>query len=368
MKNNTNTAIGAILSLMVLTVACSKNQSETGSNEGTLTKQEKTSAITVPTTIDNWHPGHYVLLNDGDAINTTTIPTGFRGAQRKYYWKDLESTQGNYDFSKILADLDAISAMSQKYLVVQITTKAFGLGATSVPDYVKNHVPSPGKYKWVYKTSSGSLDPVVWDDEVSTRIKALHTALGNALKFKARIEAVVISESALSSNIEANPQDSVKHYTPMDHYKGLNDQMNTLRSVLTTKVIIQYTNFPINILADLVLNEETNGIGLGGPDINPSFPGLNGPGGAYSFYTFERAAKIPFGAAVQYTTYIDTTYDSVKSLYDFGKTNLNLHYIFWQNRGGGYFATVTRLVYNVTNAGQWPAGGLNATKPNCYTP
>jgi len=364
MKNNTNTAIGAILSLMVLTVACSKNQSETGSNEGALTKQEKTSAITVPTTIDNWHPGHYVLLNDGDVINTSTIPTGFRGAQKKYLWKDLESTQGNYDFSSILADLTAISAMGQKYLVVQIQTKAFGAGVTSVPDYIKNHAPS----KWVYTTSSGSLDPVVWDDAVSTRIKALYTALGNALKFKTRIEAVVIPESALSSNIEAYPQLGVKPYTSVAHYQGLNEQMNTLRSVLSNKVIIQYINFPINILSDLVLNEETNGIGLGGPDISASFPGLNGPGGAYSFYTASRATHIPFGAAVQYPDYIDTTYASVQSIYNFGKTNLNLHYIFWQNRGGGYFATVTRLVYNVTNAGQWPAGGLNATKPNCYTP
>ncbi len=359
MKNNTNIAIGAILSLMVLTVACGKNQSET-------VNKTQPNRIIVPTTIDGWHPGHYVLLNDGDPINTSTIPIGFRGAQRKYLWKDIESTQGNYDFSRILADLNAISTMDQKYLVVQIQTKAFGVGVTAVPDYVKNHVPSPNKYKWVYTTSTGSLDPVVWDDEVSARIKALYTALGNALKYKTRGEAVVIPESALSSNIEAYPQLGVKPYTSVAHYQGLNEQMNTLRSVLSNKVINQYTNFPINILANLVANEETNGIGLGGPDISASSPGLNGPGGAYSFYTASRATHIPFGAAVQYPDYIDPSYASVQSIYNFGKTNLNLHYIFWQNRGGGYFASVAALVADLT--GTDPVGGLNANKPDCYTP
>lgn len=364
MKKQIFLTIGASLSLMVF--SCQKSGTQAGQQLGIAADNspKKLETITVPTTVTNWHPGHYSLLGDGDAINTTNVPSGFRGVQKKYLWKDLESTQGTYDFSSIITDLQSVSALSQKFLVVQIQTKAFGTSETAVPNYVLNHT-SP--HKWVYTTSTGSLNPVYWDTDVSARIQALYTAMGNALNGRAKLEAVIISETALSSDIDKNDQTGVVHYTDTGYQNGLNAQMNALRDAFPNQVVIQYTNYK-PILASVVGNEDTNGIGLGGPDINASTPGLNGPGGAYSYYTTSRAAHIPLGAAVQYADYISPTYASVNSIYTFAKNTLHLHYMFWLNRGGGYFTQATALVQDLTNPslGGDVAGGLIATKPNCY--
>ena len=314
-----------------------------------------------------WHPGHYMMVKTA-ATQKEYVHPSFLGIQKFYYWKNLEPAQGRYDFSEIKSDL-AFLGKHGKRLVIQIQTKAFGEGANVAPACLKNPEFGGG----LYKTTTGSYNPVIWNDKVNARLLALYRALGKEFNSDPYLEAVVIPETAPSSSIaRGTPQPGVEPFTIRKFVDALKIGMKTLKDAFLNTVVIQYTNFPPEALQELTDYQKEIGVGLGGPDIRPYDTGLSGSSkGVYRFYP-QLSGIVPLGTAVQSEDYVRKTRKGpldptpVNEIYEFGRDKLHLNYIFWLDKPR-YFDKVEAMMKS-----PWfpkdPAGGLDARCPKTIAP
>src|SRR5512135_1075856 len=87
-----------------------------------------------------YHPGHYVVLLKAQADHRTMLATlkpGVVGFVKRYTWRSLEPTPGNYDFSEIRDDL-AWTAAYGMHLIVLIEDKTFD-SERSTPAYLDTY-------------------------------------------------------------------------------------------------------------------------------------------------------------------------------------------------------------------------------------
>ena len=74
-----------------------------------------------------YNPGHYVALlrsQDSHAYMAASLKPGVKGLMKRYSWKSLEPTPGDYNFSEIQSDLHWAAAYGVR-LVVMIEDKTF---------------------------------------------------------------------------------------------------------------------------------------------------------------------------------------------------------------------------------------------------
>lgn len=342
---------------IVLNSSCDVSQNITSKNN---LKNDAISTV-------KWNPGHYSLA-DEKTPREEYIHSNFLGLQKKYPWKLLEPKKGVYDFSIIHSDLKYLQNHGKR-LVIQLQTKDFGQDAINAPEYLKDEEFNGG----LYRTSTGSLNPVLWNHKVGDRIESLYKALGKEFDSEPFVEAIVIPETAISSDIQMIDQKGIEKYTPEKYATALKQQMKVMKDAFPTTVVIQFTNFPKEVLGELTSFQKENGIGLGGPDINLYSRGLIDPiSGVYLYYD-NLAGYVPLGSAVQSQDY---TYDkperydgivekpSVEQIYEFGRDRLHLNYIFWLIKPG-YFDKVVTMMNN-PDFPKDVSGGLNVTLPSCY--
>jgi hypothetical protein len=361
-------------------------------------------------TFPNWHPGHYLLAQenasltisggDYDSLLRETASDGtllFRGIQQKYDWKDLEPTKDNYDFSQISDDLSHLQNMTDANgnslhlkLVVQIQTKAFGQNATATPSYIAGSYYGGG----VYQASSGSYDPVRWNDHVRTRLKALYAELGASYNNDPTLETVVLSETAPSASVaNINSQSISPSFTYQAYADAISDEIASVKTAFPNTITIQYTNFPYQSFSDIpgviasgtgiIDAERSNGVGLGGPDIKiwqntgDSLIGTNSAPSVYPFYGnywgfsnvngLELTGVVPLGTAVQYADYFadanNTIPADISDIYDYGKNKLNLNYIYWLDKADRIQDVIDFLKTKVSSSD--PTGGLVRPRPTC---
>jgi hypothetical protein len=314
-----------------------------------------------PAAAVKWHPGHYVLGSVREAEDER-LRRLFRGIQQRYFWKAMEPEKGRYDFSRIRADLAALGKCDRR-LVIQVQTKAFGQGANYAPAYLTGAEYGGG----VYRTVTGSLNPVLWNDAVNERLKALYAALGREFDREDLLEAVVIPETAPSSTIVRVPQAGVEAYTAAKFVANLKAGMLAMKQAFPHTVVIQYTNFPQDVLQELTDYQKSIGVGLGGPDVFPYSRNMNDPArGVYRFYP-QLSGSVPLGTAVQWEDYSAKEHKGpedptpVKEIYEFGRDKLHLNYLFWDTRKG-YFEKVVQMMEDPAFPRD-PAGGLDARRP-----
>ncbi|MDP1614873.1 MAG: hypothetical protein Q8L68_03670, partial [Methylococcales bacterium] len=134
-----------------------------------------------------WHPGHYCTilgLGKNDPKYMTQVykelkaTPALRGLDSRYFWAELETAKGVYDFTSIdqrLAELAAIG----KRLVIQVQTKSFvPIGKPTgklVPDYLKASDYDGGEFAY---SSHGSTAPrgyniALWNSQVHDRLVEL---------------------------------------------------------------------------------------------------------------------------------------------------------------------------------------------------
>ena len=88
-------------------------------------------------TTRKFHPGHYTALlrgRGGPKYMNDTLRPGNVGLMKRYSWRKLEPTQGNYDFTQIQADLTWAQSYGQQ-LIIMIEDKTFEL-EDPAPDYL----------------------------------------------------------------------------------------------------------------------------------------------------------------------------------------------------------------------------------------
>ncbi len=170
-----------------------------------------------------WNPGHYMGPNLGDASNLpTSTLTGrytdvnnnanIRGAKVWLWWRWLEPTQGNFDWSLVYEHLAALNA--DKRIIIDIATDAFGShidDGACLPDWMRG---DRGGFDGFY--TSATVDPNgylrttcrhEYVPSLAVYFKDLLTAMAAEFDNNDRIEAIILNrESSKGPQITSDPQ------------------------------------------------------------------------------------------------------------------------------------------------------------------
>jgi hypothetical protein len=323
-----------------------------------------------------WHPGNYLLTyittSDAEMPNIiATLPQGFRGIQRRYTWKSLEPTQGQYNFTSIATDLTNLAKIGKK-LVLQVSVKSHNdvQYGPVIPDYLLNSTYEGG----AYITQTGT-NPTYWNASLQTRLIALFNALGSQFDLNTNLEAIVLNDETAPS--VTNPT----YWNPiyLDNYiTGTTKVALAAKAAFPHTVVMQYINYPTSALPTLVSSLKNAGIGVGGPDVLTEDTGLIN--GSYP-YIKGVANQVPIGMAVQYEDYSARYHGGpynppgIPSLYQFSQQQLQTNYIFWLRRtaesasasndyhASNYYQDLLNYMSTITWTAN-PAGGLSTTCPS----
>lgn len=302
------------------------------------------SVCSSPVTAKDIH--NYVFFGrDRERIKEETFlkTTGFEGAQLKYTWKELEPTKNNYNLSLIMNDLEFLNARGKK-LFIQIQDVSFDLDIINVPEYLRNEPEYGGGADIAYQFEDEEETKAIpegwvarrWDPKVRERFQLLLAVLGE--KLDGNIEGINLPETAVEFGNKGDYHP--KGFTFEIYRDSLLDTMKALKDAFPNTVVIQYANFmpgewlpweDHSYLKSVYDYAKDSNVGVGGPDLLPFRKGqLNN---SYPFIR-QSAGIVPTGVAVQWGNYEDTNPEtgeriSISEIFEFGKDNLKLDYIFW---------------------------------------
>ncbi|HEX5649741.1 MAG TPA: hypothetical protein VFX69_08805 [Steroidobacteraceae bacterium] len=272
-----------------------------------------------------YNPGHYIALGRNESSQSTmtaSIKPGVTGMMKRYTWRSLEPSKGNYDFSEIKRDLDWASAYGMK-LVVMVEDKTFKLERPT-PGYLDALTP---------RNRAGGYTAVRWNPTVVERMKALLNALGRFDSHWA-FQGVALQETALSFD------DAILNnfgYTPekyRDAYIGI---LTTGANAMPNSRMFWFMNFfprRQDYIASVANAVAAKGVVMGGPDVLPDNGALKQH--SYPFYD-QFQFKMPLLGQVEAMCYshlhktsgYPTKYWTMAELFRFARDQLHVDYMFW---------------------------------------
>jgi hypothetical protein len=310
-------------------VTSSASDSAISINDSTPPARSSPTSGSATSVILKYHPGHYVALNDWDsqADMINAVKPGVRGIHKRYFWRDLEPTQGNYDFSAIASDL-RIATDHGVQLIAMIVDKSFD-STKPTPDYL-----------WGTDTVAVSPSGWVarrWEPFVISRLAALFQALGKRFDADPNFEGIAIQETALGISAATR---YASGYTPEKYRDALVQILWNARAALPTSQVFWYMNFldgNSSYIGQIASAVAPARIAMGGPDILPDNAALQRI--AYPYYAQFHTQMTLFCSA-QYDSYkalhIDTSYPTkywtMPELYAFAKNELYVNYLFWTRK------------------------------------
>jgi hypothetical protein len=217
--------------------------------------------------VKKWNPGHYAQFAFGTGpagLNKVLAVPEILGGLIQYDWRDLETAEGVYDFSRIEHDL-AIVKYHGKRMVILINDKIFkarlSASGHGVPDYLLYHPVYEGGE---HPTDTVGMTAKRWVPAVMDRIIALHRALGRRFDEDPDVEGVCTEESALS----------IWPYPPGMSDRVYVDQLKRLATALSEAyprtLATMWLNWNTRPHTEELLDHlESQGIGIGGPDTSP---------------------------------------------------------------------------------------------------
>lgn len=334
-----------------------------------------------------WNPGHYIMI-DGQNIGTKmnnfladygSVP-GVKGIQTTYFWSELETSPGVYNFKPIDDDIAKLATKGKKLAIMigykyQISDTKSSLptyvlnlpnamvGGISVPSYFEQGKPGDGIYNHGQHANFG---------HPGTRAKfnKLLSALSEKYDGHPGFASITFLETATGADIGVG-----KRYAPElseIFLDGVIAMEKHAGCAFKHTPIIQNLNFPRNKLPEFTENLNEYGLGLGGPDVFVDSMKYvdNGLGffgfkstiteypGVYHYYP-RMSGIVPIGQQVHnenlhYLTREDmlpppgvehnlTPAQAVDRVYDFSVQQLKPNYMFWQVFGTDATALENRL-------------------------
>ena len=183
---------------------------------------------------------------------------GVVGFMKRYTWRELELSEGQYDFSEIASDLNFLSGQGMQ-LVVMIEDKTF-VNEQPLPGYLANRTKP---------NNPGGITAIRWDPRIVTRLKALITALGNRFDSNPAFEGIATQETAPGFNSVTLDATS---YTPEKYRDSLIDVLTHATKKMPQSRVFWFMNFlprKQSYLADIASAVADTGVILGGPDVLP---------------------------------------------------------------------------------------------------
>jgi hypothetical protein len=176
-----------------------------------------------------FNPGHYLAVirnsTTGLIVSWTNILTvelpacaTIRGVQARYTWADLEPTEGNYDFSRITAELNDLAAVSggARRLAIMIETKNFVLTYNVAPAWLMSD-PIYGGGQFEYDAGPSHADGYIIrldNDYVKDKFLLLIQALGAYLKNETLVEMFAFPEAVIPTGASITV-DYTKHFAAL---------------------------------------------------------------------------------------------------------------------------------------------------------
>jgi hypothetical protein len=328
------------------------------------------SATMAAGTVTKWNPGHYVEYGSraGDFIidaglNETADMSFVKGIMVRANWWQLEKGQGEYDFSRIDRYLEKARAKGKRFFLM-LGTKTFD-GDKAVPDYLRTLQYSGGAFRIGTIAGTYGENMALYDDDVRDRLIALIQALGRRYNTDNGFEGIAFNETAFGMMV--NPLSVIQKQL---FFANLAKVDTATREAFPNSVVIQFMNYPSNLVPALFANMEDKGVGMGGPDVFLDDPNLE-----KSAYVFNTLAKgvVPIGMKVESNSYDafrhGGPYDppDVRDIYSFARDRLFANYIFWYRYTAKHnpWADVLRM-FQSDGFSSDSAGGLDATCPSTF--
>lgn len=205
-----------------------------------------------------WHPGHYVFNAhpENDAIIEKAIASPFiTGVQVRYYWRDLETAKGVYNFKGLEKNLQYLQAHGKRLHLLVFDQDYWGKDA--VPAYLL----AGAEYGGGQVKAGRRVVPRYWDADVMDRLIALYSALGERFDKEPFFEAISTHETAVGP---AAKQDS--HYSDAAYVTQLKREQAALVEAFPTTLAFMNINWCPHI-ADVIQSAYEKGLGIGGPDL-----------------------------------------------------------------------------------------------------
>lgn len=279
------------------------------------------------TTTRKFNPGQYTVLlysnRDQRYMDEAARQPGTTGIMKKYRWRELEPTQGSYNFSGIQADLNWAQAYGMR-LIIMIEDKTFKLERPN-PAYLDTLAP---------RNSGGGYSTVRFHPTVVTRYKALVTALGQRFDSHPNFEGIAQQESALS--LDAATLDRYG-YTPEKYRDALIASLGYALVVMPRSRVFWYQNFIVrnqSYIGSVAAALGPKGLVMAGPDVLPDRKILVDM--SYPFFR-QFYGKMHLGIQAEDICYkhphatagYATKYWTPGELFRYARDNLQVDYMFW---------------------------------------
>lgn len=277
-----------------------------------------------------YHPGHYMKVYPTSGPRTfETIKNNrhIKGAYKRYYWDELEPSQGRYDFSEIESDLRYLKSIN-KQLFIQFADSSHG--SPAVPRYVRTSFYGGGSYR----ASNGIYHAKLWNSNVVDREIRIINALGARFNRDPNFEGLHFSESSVAIR---KSQWRSASYTPDRLREGIMRLMTAAKRAFPNSVVFQGLNYfagdGSSNLAEIARHAHRVGVGLGGPNTK-----VDGRITAYRHWE-QYSGTVPLSIGVEYGDYDQWDPASrrtvtVERLRNFDRNDLQVNYIFWVIRKG----------------------------------
>jgi hypothetical protein len=313
-----------------------------------------------------WNPGHYVEY--GANANDFVIDAGLRetasmpfvkGIMVRANWSQLEKGKGEYDFSRVDRYLNKAKAKGKR-LFLTLGTKTFD-GGEAIPDYMRTAQYSGGAFRIGTITGTYGENAALYDDDVRDRLIALIQALGRRYNRDNSFEGITFNETAFGKIVKPLSDAQKEKF-----FANLAKVDTAARQAFPNSVVIQFINYPSNLVPALFTNMKDKGVGMGGPDVFINDPDLN-----KSAYRFNPEAKgiVPIGMKVESDCYNAVRHGGpyvqvdVRDIYKFARDKLYANYVFWYRYTDRH--NPWQDVLSMFKGEAFPSGGAGGLSASC---
>ena len=218
----------------------------------------------------------YTAAGDFDAATSLLKRPDIAGAQVVFNWKMLEPSEGQYDFSGIVADLAVLDRLGKK-LVIQVQDRFFSPDARNLPDYILGEakyggglvpqVDNPG----ANKPKGYGWAAMQWNPALRGRYQSLLSALAG--QFDGKVFAINLPETSIDIDMKRDDTG----FSCDAYFDAEMENLKAARAAFKTSRVVQYVNFwpcewenDHKYMSRLFAYAAASGVGLGGPDIIPN--------------------------------------------------------------------------------------------------